>query len=212
MGQCHVDPSDQAPQARVASPLDTDSLNPTVPFLIGGISLCQMIGFQLSTLLTQSQGAIWELRFRGLRIADISREIGKSRQYVSKSLQSADSRVYRALAEAARMNKVMIKTMDPEKGFLVGYTREFDSTVLITFSPKDGINIWRPHRGQCDGCPDENSCRAHLVGEADRLGVELRKVQHGLAGLFPQILGCSFRVRIPNVRVSEARSSERVEV
>ncbi len=131
-------------------------------------------------LLTKGQGRIWELRFQGYRAADISREIGKSRQYVSKSLQSADSKIYRALSEAARMNRVMIRTMDPERGFLVGHTREFDSTILITFSPRDGINIWRPHEGQCIGCPDEDSCRAHLVEEARRLRVELGKEETSL--------------------------------
>lgn len=135
----------------------------------------------MSTLLTKSQGTIWELRFKGLRVADISREIGKSRQYVSKSLQSSDSKIFRALAEAARMNKVMIKTMGPERGFIVGYTQEFGSNVLITFSPGDGINLWRRHEGQCDGCPDESSCQAHLLGEANRLGVEISEREGKLA-------------------------------
>ncbi len=134
----------------------------------------------MSTLLTTSQGTIWALRFRGLRVADISRETGKSRQYVSKSLQSADSKIYRGLLEAARMNKVTIKTMDPDRGFLIGYTREFDSTVLVTFSPRDGFNIWKPHEGQCSQCSDIESCRSQLADEAERLGVKTRKKERSL--------------------------------
>ena len=134
----------------------------------------------MSTLLTQSQGNIWELRFRGFRVSDISREIGKSRQYVSKSLQSADSKIYRGLLEAARMNKVTIKTMDPDRGFLIGYAREFNSPVLITFSPRDGFNIWRPHEGQCGQCLDIDSCRSQLLNEAIRLGVEIKRGERRL--------------------------------
>jgi len=134
----------------------------------------------LTFLLTPGQTNIWELRLRGHRAAEISRQMGKSRQYVSKSLQSADSKIYRALAEAARMNKAMIKVLDPERGFALGYTREFDSSILITFSPRDGINIWRSHEGQCKGCPDEVSCRRLLLGEAERLGVALEKKEKDL--------------------------------
>jgi hypothetical protein len=134
----------------------------------------------MASLLTQGQGTIWELRFKGFRAADISKRIGKSRQYVSKSLQSVDSKIYRGMMEAARMNKIMVKAMDPERGFLVGHSREFGSNVLLTFSPQDGINVWAPHRGQCEACLDLSSCRAHLLREVDRLGVSLSKAEEQL--------------------------------
>jgi hypothetical protein len=127
----------------------------------------------MGSLLTKGQSKIWDLRFHGWRAADISGEIGKSRQYVSKSLQSADSKIFRAMTEAARTNKIMIKTMDPERGFLVGYSKEFGSNILLTYSPIDGINVWVPHRGQCKECTDEEACRTHLLREAERLGTKL---------------------------------------
>ncbi len=127
----------------------------------------------MSTLLTRGQRKIWQLRLEGLKPIDISREIAKSRQHVSKSLQSVDSKIYKAMVEAAEMNRVMIRTMDPEKGFLIGYSQEFQSKVLITFSPSRGIMVWRPHQGQCEQCPEKDSCRSHLLREADRLGVSI---------------------------------------
>ncbi len=134
----------------------------------------------MSTLLTRGQRRIWELRLNGLKPVDISREIGKSRQHVSKSLQSVDSKIYRAMVEAARMNRVMIKTMDPERGFLLGYSQEFQSSVLVTFSPSRGITIWKPHEGQCEECPDRESCKAHLLEEAERLDVSIDEEEREL--------------------------------
>jgi hypothetical protein len=123
--------------------------------------------------LTENQRSIWQLRLEGFRAADISRRMGKSRQYVSKSLQSSDSKIYRALAEAARMNKVLIRKMDPERGFVTGHSRDLGASVLLTFSPAEGINVWTPHKGQCEGCPDQAHCRSLLLREARRLGVEI---------------------------------------
>jgi hypothetical protein len=128
----------------------------------------------MAAILTKNQRSIWVLRFKGFRAVDISKKMGKSRQYVSKSLQSTDSKIYRALAEVARINKVMIKTMNPEKGFLVGFSHELGSQVLITFSPLKGINVWTPHTSQCEGCPDSTSCRSNLVKEAQRLNVDIK--------------------------------------
>ena len=128
----------------------------------------------MATVLTKNQRSIWELRFQGLRAIDISKKLGLSRQYVSKSLQSTDSKIYRALTEVARINKVMIKNMNPEKGFLVGYSHELGSQVLITFSPLKGTNVWTPHSSQCSDCPDSASCRSNLVKEAQRLGIDIK--------------------------------------
>jgi len=42
------------------------------------------------------------------------------RQTVNKTLNAIDSRVTKALLEAAQVNRVEISRVDPEKGFLLG--------------------------------------------------------------------------------------------
>ncbi len=71
------------------------------------------------------------------------------------------------------MNKVLIRKMDPERGFVIGHSRDFGANVLLTFSPGEGINVWTPHKEQCEDCPDQASCRSLLLREAGRLGVEI---------------------------------------
>ena len=130
------------------------------------------MGFQFG-YLTPLQRKYWGLRRRGLTQADISRELDVTRQTVNKTLNVIDSRVSRALLEAARVNRVEISQVNPEQGFLLGRSPSLGMDVLVTFSARNGILVWYRGEGGCAECSWRSRCKQNLVTEAEDRGIPL---------------------------------------
>ena len=126
--------------------------------------------------LTDKQILLWKLRRSGLSISEIASKLGVSRQAVHKNLQSVESKVYKALIAAAKASKVEIKEVNAHRGFLVGWSPGLRTEVYITFSSKNGIQIWFKHeRVECKNCPLEEDCKRILFTEAEERGILLPK-------------------------------------
>jgi len=126
--------------------------------------------------LTDKQLLLWRLRRSGLSISEIASRLGISRQAVHKSLQSIESKVYRALIATARASKIEVRKIDAQKGVLVGWSPGLDTEVYITFSSKNGIQIWFRHeRRDCKDCPFREDCKRILFEEAEERGISLPK-------------------------------------
>jgi transcriptional regulator len=123
------------------------------------------MGFRFG-YLTPKQRRFWRLRFDGLTQAEISREMSVTRQTVNKTVNVIDSKVTKALLEAAQLNRIEISRVDPEKGFLLGRSSTLAMATLITFSDKNGIQIWYKGEGRCSECEWLDSCREKLLREA----------------------------------------------
>ena len=123
--------------------------------------------------LTPKQRKYWGLRRSGLTQAEISREMDVTRQTVNKTFNAIDSRVSKALLEAAQVNKVEISRVDPEKGFLLGRSPSLGIDVLVTFSDKNGIMVWYRGEGDCSECSWLKSCRQKLLMEAEDRDIPL---------------------------------------
>lgn len=130
------------------------------------------MGFRFG-YLTPLQRKYWGLRRSGLTQADISREMDVTRQTVNKTLDIVDSRVSRALLEAAQVNRVEINRVDSEKGFLLGHSPSLGMDVLVTFSDRNGILVWYRGEGGCSECSWRSRCKQHLVMEAEDRGIPL---------------------------------------
>jgi len=128
-----------------------------------------------SGYLTPKQKHIWNLKSRGLPEANIARKLDVSRQTVHKALNIANAKVSQALQETARLNKIRIKTADPSNGILIGYSPEFKTTAMITFSARNGVQIWYRHKGYCKNCDQLQTCRAALLIEAEDRNIRLPK-------------------------------------
>jgi len=89
-----------------------------------------------------------------------------SRQTVNKTLNVIDSKVTKALLEAAQLNRITISRADMEKGFLLGHSSTLGMATLITFSDKNGIQIWYKGEGGCPECEWLDSCKEKLITEA----------------------------------------------
>lgn len=117
--------------------------------------------------LTSKQRMIWGLKSKGQQEASIAKELKVTRQTVHKAVNTANSRISDALKEAAKLNNIEVQTLNTTKGFLAGYSPHFKTQAFVTFSAKNGIQIWYKHEGQCQTCKRLQTCREMLVSEAE---------------------------------------------
>ena len=116
--------------------------------------------------LTPKQRIIWGLKTSGKQEANIARELNVTRQTIHKAINTANNRIGESLTEAAQLNKIEIQTIDATKGFLSGYSPHFKTQAFVTFTAKNGIQIWYKHEGHCQKCKRLKQCRDMLVAEA----------------------------------------------
>jgi hypothetical protein len=116
--------------------------------------------------LTPKQRIIWDLKGNGLQEANIARKLNVTRQTIHKALDTANLKIGEALEETAKINKIEIQTVDPTKGFLLGYSPHFKTKAFITFSAKNGVQVWYKHEGDCAKCNKIDTCREALLAEA----------------------------------------------
>jgi len=109
---------------------------------------------------------MWDLKSSGLQEAHIARKLNVTRQTVHKALDTANLKIGEALEEMAKINKIEVQTLDPNKGFLLGYSSHFKTPAFITFSAKNGIQVWYKHEGDCEKCSKLQTCRETLLAEA----------------------------------------------
>jgi len=123
--------------------------------------------------LTSKQKLIWNLKGKGFSEASIARKLDVTRQTVHKALNVAKSKVYMALEEAAKLNRIKIRTIDAAQGILVGYSQEFKTATIITFSARNGVQAWYRHEGDCENCDQLQVCREMLLAEAKDRNIQL---------------------------------------
>ena len=123
--------------------------------------------------LTLKQRNIWSLFKKGLSQSDIANKFRISRQTVNKTLTTIRAKLSKALMEAARINRIEVRRIDPLKGILVGYSPDLNSEVVITFSAKNGIQVWYKHEGNCENCRMKEECMKILLSEAEERGIKL---------------------------------------
>lgn len=110
---------------------------------------------------------IWGLKTKGQQEASIAKELKVTRQTIHKALNTANQRISDALNEAAKLNKIEIQTLNTSQGFLAGYSPHFKTQAFVTFSAKNGIQVWYKHEGHCQTCQRLQTCREMLVSEAN---------------------------------------------
>ena len=123
--------------------------------------------------LTSYQGLIWSRFRKGLSQSQIATELEVSRQAIHKTLHKANIRVLESLQDTAKINKLDVISVDPSKGFLVGYSPGFRSRVFLTYGPKNGIQLWYEHKGQCEGCQRYEECSLRLLETAKEWEIDL---------------------------------------
>jgi hypothetical protein len=116
--------------------------------------------------LTTKQIQIWNLKTSGLPEATIARQLNITRQTVHQTLTTANTKLTEALKETAKLNKIDTQKLNPDKGYLLGYSPHFKTAAFITFSAKNGVQVWYKHEGDCEKCSKIQACRDALLAEA----------------------------------------------
>ncbi len=122
---------------------------------------------------TEQQFRYWHMRRMGTAQADIAREMGITRQAVSKSIQLMERDVMFRLLETAQMSGVLVEWYDAQRGVLVGITPQLGNIVCVLLIDSD--NRTRVFYDQSQN-PDEDVRRRtmeELVGVLrDSLGLD----------------------------------------
>jgi hypothetical protein len=122
--------------------------------------------------LTSKQLRVWDMKRRGFLEAGIARELDISRQTVHKAADVADSKVSQALMETAKLNRIKVGAVDSAIGILSGFSSEFKTPAIITFSSRNGVQVWYRHEGDCANCDHLENCRKTLVAEMEERNIQ----------------------------------------
>ena len=98
--------------------------------------------------------------------ATIARKLNVTRQTVHQALDTANIKIAEALQETAKINKIETQKINPDKGFLLGYSDHFKTQAFVTFSAKNGVQLWYKHECDCEKCSKLQTCRETLLSEA----------------------------------------------
>ena len=126
-----------------------------------------------SAYLTDRLLEIWRLRYKGLSKAEIGRILGITRQAVYEADGIMRGKVEQALMHAAEANMVETQYVDASKGVLLGYSPATRNRVIVTFSPRNGVQTWHYQQPNCGLCKWVARCRERLVAEAEEREVHL---------------------------------------
>jgi hypothetical protein len=114
---------------------------------------------------TDKQLEIWKLKRTKLSGKEIATQKDVTPGFVSKTLTEANQRIKGLLENAAHMNKITLELLNEELGFARGQSHMLNIRCYITFSPKNGVQVWYEHKGNCVSCEKYTLCREILLQE-----------------------------------------------
>lgn len=134
----------------------------------------------VSGYLTDREKRIWAFRRRSIRNSEIGRCLDISRQAVHSALSIIDSKVEKALMEAAEANMLEIRSLNLVDGVMEAYSPAHQIPVLVSLSNVNGLKIWYLYEGNCSRCSRVKTCRTMFEAEAMERGVALTKDDRSL--------------------------------
>lgn len=105
----------------------------------------------------------------------IAKELGISRQAVSRALILMNERIETILRDMAKANSIAVEKINAEHGVLLGRSIPFKTDAIIFVSEKHGIQVWFEHEGNCGKCEKYTECIELLWDYAGELGVKIEK-------------------------------------
>lgn len=131
--------------------------------------------------MTDRQLEIWSLHLKGLSKAEIGRRLGVTRQAVYDAEGVMLEKVEHALVHSAESNMIEPEYIDPTQGVLLGRNPVNNRKVIITFSPRNGVQTWHYQNPDCSICKWVSRCRERLIMEAEERNIQLSHEEKGLS-------------------------------
>ena len=122
---------------------------------------------------TETQVEIWILKRNNISGKKIAEEKEVTPAFVSKSFVEAKKRIKSLFKETAKSNKISLNLIDDTLGFARGFSHMFNVAAYITFSPKNGVQVWYDHEGDCISCERYGLCRNILLQEYQERNIKV---------------------------------------
>ena len=122
---------------------------------------------------SKKQLELWSLKRKKLSGKEIAAQKNVTTGFVSKTLSDANQRIRGLLENAANMNKVSIENLSEELGFARGKSHMLNVKCYITFSPRNGVQVWYEHKGNCASCEKFALCKDILLKEFEERSIEI---------------------------------------
>ena len=121
------------------------------------------------------QFTFWTMRRRGMKNIAIAKQLGISRQAVSRALLLMDEKVETTLRDIAQAHQIAVEKLNAERGILLGRSIPFKTAAIIFISAKHGVQVWFEHEGDCGTCERYTTCIELLWDYAGELGIKIEK-------------------------------------
>ena len=130
----------------------------------------------ISSPLSQSQKAIWQLLTKGLSVTTIADKLKTTRQYVNQTRLTAEAKLSSTLLEVAQVNDIQVTKLYPKQAILLGYHPALKRKAVLTYTTSHGLKVWYWHDN-----PEEvtdpaflNQTRQYLMEIAKERGIEIK--------------------------------------
>ena len=123
----------------------------------------------------EKQFSFWAKRRSGMANIAIAKELGISRQAVSRALIQMNDKIEAVLRDMAKANSIAVEKVNAERGVLFGRSIPFKTAAIIFVSEKHGVQVWFEHEGDCGKCERYRECIELLWDYAGELGVKIEK-------------------------------------
>jgi len=123
----------------------------------------------------ERQFAFWSMQRSGMANIAIAKQLGISRQAVSRAIKIMNERIEAVLRDMAKANSIAVERINAERGILIGRSIPFKTAAIIFVSEKHGIQVWFEHEGDCGNCERYKECIELLWDYAAELGVKIEK-------------------------------------
>lgn len=129
----------------------------------------------VSSPLSQSQKAIWQLLTQGLSVTNIADKLKTTRQYVNQTRLTTEAKLSSTLLEVAQVNDIQVTKLYPKQAILLGYHPALKRKAILTYTTSHGLKVWYWHDN-----PEEvtdktflNQTRQYLIDIAKERGIEI---------------------------------------
>ena len=129
----------------------------------------------VSSPLSQSQKAIWELISKGFSVSNIAVKLSRTRQYVNQTKIAAEAKLATTLLDVAQVNELQVTKLNVKKAILLGYHPVLKRKAIVTYTTSHGLKVWYWHDN-----PEEvtdtaflNQTRRYLIDIAKERGIEI---------------------------------------